>query len=137
LNQFEEICQIENINQKLHLENRDDNSHAINISINSKLSESNYKRTSSNDNIINKSNILMKRTNEGIFEEEKMNKSQFEKEYMEKSWKEEKHQAYKKENIDEVKIILQESMDFVNKKFNLAVPIKIDIAVGKNYGDTH
>jgi DNA polymerase I-like protein with 3'-5' exonuclease and polymerase domains len=43
----------------------------------------------------------------------------------------------KKENIDEVKIILQESMDFVNKKFNLAVPIKIDIAVGKNYGDTH
>lgn len=43
----------------------------------------------------------------------------------------------KKENIDEVKIILQESMDFVNKKFNLAVPIKIDIAVGRNYGDTH
>lgn len=43
----------------------------------------------------------------------------------------------KKENIDSVKVILQESMDKVNEKFKLAVPIKIDIAVGKNYGDTH
>jgi DNA polymerase I-like protein with 3'-5' exonuclease and polymerase domains len=43
----------------------------------------------------------------------------------------------KKENIDSVKVILQESMDKVNEKFNLAVPIKIDIAVGQNYGDTH
>ncbi|MGV8171607.1 MAG: class I SAM-dependent methyltransferase [Candidatus Woesearchaeota archaeon] len=30
-----------------------------------------------------------------------MNKAKFEKDYMEKSWEEEKHQAYKKENIDE------------------------------------
>ena len=43
----------------------------------------------------------------------------------------------KKENIDSVKVILQESMDKVNERFKLAVPIKIDIAVGQNYGDTH
>ena len=43
----------------------------------------------------------------------------------------------REEKIDEVKIILQQSMDVVNNKFQLKVPIKIDIAVGKNYGDTH
>lgn len=42
-----------------------------------------------------------------------------------------------KDKIDEVKSILQESMDKVNEKFKLTVSIKIDIVTGKNYGETH
>lgn len=45
--------------------------------------------------------------------------------------------SVREEDIEDYKIILQNSIDVVNNKFNLAVPIKIDISIGKNYGETH
>lgn len=43
----------------------------------------------------------------------------------------------KKENVDNTKIILQKCMDKVNKMYKLAVPIRISINTGINYGETH
>lgn len=43
----------------------------------------------------------------------------------------------KKDRVDEYQKIMEESMDVVNKKFNLIVPIRISVNVGSNYGETH
>lgn len=43
----------------------------------------------------------------------------------------------KKSEIDNVKKIINDCIHIVNKKFSLAVDIKVDIQVGDNYGDTH
>ena len=43
----------------------------------------------------------------------------------------------KPEDVEKIKDIALKSIDAVNKKFNLTVPIKIDISVGSSYGSTH
>jgi hypothetical protein len=43
----------------------------------------------------------------------------------------------KPEGVDIIKATALESIRVVNEKFNLRVPIKIDISVGESYGSTH
>ena len=43
----------------------------------------------------------------------------------------------KPEDVEKIKDTALKSIDVVNKKFNLKVPIKIDISVGDSYGNTH
>jgi len=61
--------------------------------------------------------------------ERKMNKSKFEKNYMEKSWKEEKHQAYKKENVDDSIIKFQKFLESKKIKGRL---LDVGCGNGKN-----
>lgn len=58
-----------------------------------------------------------------------MNKAKFEKEYMESSWKEEKHQAYKRENIDESIIRFNKFLESKNIEGKL---LDIGCGNGKN-----
>jgi len=41
------------------------------------------------------------------------------------------------DEVDKTKDTALKSIDVVNKKFKLTVPIKIDISVGDSYGSTH